>query len=315
MDREPECRSPLLFAQDADLAAHHLHNALRNGQPQPRPAEATRGGGVHLRERFEQAMKAVLGNPHSRVANLYFYQMTGSVLSGRLHGNGHFPAFRELDRIVHQVNDDLPQPHRIAPDTRRNLRIDRAEELQALFLGAFAEHLGDSFDRFTKVEVDRIQFQLARFDLGKIQGVVDQFQQRMRRDLGDIAVSPLLRSRRGRHQEVHHADDAVERRPQLVGHVGQEHALGAIGLLSRQKGLFEIAGSLFDLILKGFRKSPELSIALHKRQPHRLERTGEVPDFVLVIIVDGIAEVALRDGLARIRQDLEPAQPATEGEK
>ena len=100
-----------------------------------------------------------------------------------------------------------------------------------------------------------------------------------------------------------------------MGHVGQEHALGPIGLLGRQKGLFEIAGSLLDLILEGFRESAEFSIPLHKRQPHRLERTGEVADFVLVTIVDGVAEVALGDGLARICQDLKASQPAPEREK
>ncbi|MNE80999.1 hypothetical protein D3C80_1776160 [compost metagenome] len=33
----------------------------------------------------------------------------------------------------------------------------------------------------------------------------------------------------GRRQQIHHADDAIERCPQFVAHIGQEGALGDIG--------------------------------------------------------------------------------------
>ena len=70
----------------------------------------------------------------------------------------------------------------------------------------------------------------------------------LRRDRGDSASAAAI----GRfQQQIEHADHAVERRAQLVAHVGQELALGAIGRLGRfffaqqSLGLFAL-GNVLD---------------------------------------------------------------------
>ncbi len=74
-------------------------------------------------------------------------------------------------------------------------------------------------------EFDGIHFQPAGFDLGEIQNIVQQFEQRMRRKPRHLQVFALLRGQVGGQRQVRHADDAVHRRADFMAHVGQEFAL------------------------------------------------------------------------------------------
>ena len=51
-------------------------------------------------------------------------------------------------------------------------------------------------------------------------------------------------------QQLHVAADGVEGRPQLVTHVGEELALGAIGLLGNASRLLELFASLRQLVVE-----------------------------------------------------------------
>ena len=85
---------------------------------------------------------------------------------------------------------------------------------------------------------DALEVELAGLDLREVEDVVDDRQQR----LGRVA-RPWSRYSRcsavevGVEHQLGHADDAVHRRADLVAHVGQELALGAVGRLGRFLGL------------------------------------------------------------------------------
>ena len=82
--------------------------------------------------------------------------------------------------------------------------------------------------------VGDVEFELARLDLGEVQHVVDQSDQHA---LSVVDAAQILALRVGHlaaqsHlEQVDVAADGVERRAQLVTHVGDELALGEIGRL------------------------------------------------------------------------------------
>ena len=73
-----------------------------------------------------------------------------------------------------------------------------------------------------------LDVELAGFDLREIEDVVDDAQQRLGRDVDLPNVVLLARGEPTLQGEVRHAEDGVQRRADLVAHVGQEVALGPV---------------------------------------------------------------------------------------
>ncbi len=83
-------------------------------------------------------------------------------------------------------------------------------------------------DGARQVEVGRLQFHPSRLDLGQIEDVVDEGQEMSSRLQNVAEVFRLLVVDLAEHplgQDLREADDGVERRAQLVRHVGEELAL------------------------------------------------------------------------------------------
>ena len=139
-------------------------------------------------------------------------------------------ALGELDRVVHQVDEHLPQAERIAARAAAGDRADRFELELDPFASwrAPASSLTTSSDEPARSNVDRLDLQLAGLDLGEVENVVDDREQCVGR-----AARPSRRSRAARRsssvssEQLGHAEHAVHRRADLVAHVGQELALGA----------------------------------------------------------------------------------------
>jgi len=78
----------------------------------------------------------------------------------------------ELDGIAGEVKQGLAQPHRIpAQPGRHRVAVDLDRE--ALLLRPGVDDRGDVVEDGREVEVGILQSQLARFDLGQIENVVD----------------------------------------------------------------------------------------------------------------------------------------------
>ena len=82
---------------------------------------------------------------------------------------------------------------------------------------------------FPQVERRVVQSELSRLDLGEIEDVVDHREQGFARVLDGHKVLALLGRQLALQDQFRHADDRVQRRADLVAHVGQEGALGAAG--------------------------------------------------------------------------------------
>ena len=99
-----------------------------------------------------------------------------------------------------------------------------------------AQHRGE-------VKALQVQLHLARFDLREVEHAVDEAEQVVAGllDLLEIGHERLVAGIArvlGKHLAV--ADDRVERRTQLVAHVGEERALGAVGALGRLLGAAQL---------------------------------------------------------------------------
>ena len=96
-------------------------------------------------------------------------------------------------------------------------------------------------DAVAQIEIYRLEFDSTGFDLGEIQNVVHDFQQRLGRVL-DRANEPFpLRVELGIQQQFRHADNRVHRRAYLVAHLCQEIALCDRCLVRQFLGLFKFS--------------------------------------------------------------------------
>ena len=56
----------------------------------------------------------------------------------------------------------------------RHVGMDRTCQLELLLVRSRGKHFRHVFDQRVQVEIDFVQFQLAGFDLGEVEDVVDQ---------------------------------------------------------------------------------------------------------------------------------------------
>ncbi|MDA0191781.1 MAG: hypothetical protein OSW77_16125, partial [Proteobacteria bacterium] len=91
------------------------------------------------------------------------------------------------------------------------------------------------------VETERriVQLQLAGLDLGEIQDVVEDAQQRAGRPPRFLHVVALARVQPGEFQQLQESQHGIHRRADLVAHVGHELALGPATRLGGDPGLLQ----------------------------------------------------------------------------
>jgi hypothetical protein len=108
-----------------DAAAHRIDEFLTDGQTEPGAAVLARGGAVGLGERRKQVTLNFFRHADAGVLNHDLHdQLAICARRPRADSEDDFAAFRELDRIAHQVGDDLPQPRRIGADQSGDCIVD-----------------------------------------------------------------------------------------------------------------------------------------------------------------------------------------------
>jgi len=237
-----------------DLAAEQPGDLPADGEAQPRAAVLPARPGVGLLERLEDHLQLVVGDADARVGDRERQHPAGAaehrVVGGPAAGGGldphqHLALFGELERVRQQVPQDLLEPLRVGRDgpgqTGRQLDLHR----DPLGLGHRPERPLDVAPQVVERHVAHVDRHRPRLDLGHVEDVVDQRQQVGARGvdrLGELhllageVLLGVLREHLGQDQQ------AVERRPQLVRHVGQELALVL-------RGQRELLGLLLQLLL------------------------------------------------------------------
>ena len=162
-------------------------------------------------------------------------------------GDQHAARVGELDGVADQVGEDLAQPHLVAQQQDRQSRIDRPGDVDALLVGLRRQQLDDALHAFADRQRRALQLQLVGLDLGEVEDLVDQREQRARRSLDGLGVGLLLRRQLGVAQQRGHAENAVHRRADLVAHRRQEARLGAVGRFRLQARLAQLGLGLAPL--------------------------------------------------------------------
>ena len=232
-DRERKRRSMPGRARRRQRAAHALGESARDGQAQTRAAVAARRRGVGLRERLEQAVQALGLDPDAGVAHRD--AQTDRSAARRLGGDAQNDlgrcaprrrGARELDRVREQVEQDLAQPRRVAHQAARDAQAHVRDQLDASPHRVARDDVDGVLDQVADHDRLRLQVDAVSLDLGKVQHVRDHAQERLAGRADGVQRLALLRRERRRRQHVRHADDAVERRPDLVAHRRQKVAFG-----------------------------------------------------------------------------------------
>ena len=125
---------------------------------------------------------------------------------------------------------------------KRNIALEEIGDVDAFFDRARRDQVQCGFNAFAQVKWLDLNVHAPGFDLGEIENVVDDGQQRITRPTNGFHIVALFIVEFGVEQESAHADDGIHRRADLMAHGGQEGALGFVGLFgggSRGSRFFE----------------------------------------------------------------------------
>ena len=208
-----------------DLTAHPLDDAPRDRKAETRTAELAAGAAFGLLELEEDAGLLLRRDPDAGVAHLE-HDLAGRC--ARFDDDADAAHFRELDGVAGEIEQHLAQPRGVAHDALGQPLVDVGRDFETLGLGARTQQLDDLLDERQQRERPRLEIELAGFDLGEVEDVLDQRQQRIAGGLGGLEIGDLLGRQRRVEQQIGHAEDAVERRADLVRHHRKEARLGAV---------------------------------------------------------------------------------------
>ncbi len=232
---EEEGRAFAHFTGDRDPASHQLNQSLADDQSQPGTALGAGGGGIDLTEGLEEEVHLLVGDANARIADgkAEFPEALRGGGIGRLvrhrlgaHLQADFALGGKLDGVSQEVKQDLPKTLLIAEEGFRDILMDEIEEVEMLLHGSGREEIDGLLDALAKIEGLLGEGELSGLDLGKVQDVVNDGQERLAAMADGLGVVEL-RGGQGRvEQEVGHPDDAVHRGADFVAHVGQELGFG-----------------------------------------------------------------------------------------
>ena len=197
---------------------------------------------------------------------------------------------RVLYRIGQEIQQDLTDPQRIAVQFSacEILRLDR----KALMVGRRQrEDYGVQFvKKLLQIECLHVDHQLAAFDLGHIQHIVDKPQQMLtgRRDLCSV-IPHLSRIVSRLRQQRRKAGNSVHRSADVVRHIGQKTALRLVSTLCNIQSQLQLL-VIVPLAAPVRKHQKHLLIALHDNR---------IQGFVVPAVLPGLDIISLRVSLKR----------------
>ena len=219
-------------ALDGDRAVHLLHQLVHDGHTQPGAAVLGARGVVLLAERLKQVVvNKVLRHADAGIPDR---ERIGRGVGGAAHlpqAGGDAPAgLVVLDGVAVQVHKDLFQVERTAQQVGVvHIVVVRVQPQPAL-LRLKADDVIDLGKGPAEVEGLCLDHKAVALDLAHVQHVVDEGEQVLSRniDLAQAVIDPRLVAA-AVADDLQHAQNAVDGRADVVGHVGQKARLGAVG--------------------------------------------------------------------------------------
>ena len=206
---------------------------------------------------FAEQIPQIFGtDADARIPHLHHQHNSGFLRRLHLHGTlgqfaagqreRHRPLLRVLDRIIQQIDHDLLEPDGIAIKPGRQSIVDLDRKRKVLLIRADLHHIDHIVQQFRKRIFDRHKLHFPRLDLGKIQDVIDDGEQRTAcahgifRIFADRCVPGLPQD------HLIHAHDGIDRRADFMGHMRKECTLCITCLMKRHRIAFpfkEIKGA------------------------------------------------------------------------
>ena len=129
-----------------------------------------------------------------------------------------FEAAGELDGIVGEIDQHLPEPYLIPQHGCRYRRIGEYRERPSFALSQAVEQPAGLLHRIRRRYWKALNLQPAGLDLGEVENVVNDRQQRVGRFANQSDHLQLRAHQAALLQYFEHANDAVHRRPYFVAH-------------------------------------------------------------------------------------------------
>ncbi len=237
-----------------NLAAQQVRQLAGDRQAQARAAITSVGGAIGLAERLEDRRLLLRRDADAGVA----HREGQHAAIARLDAQGDRALLGELEGVGQQVLEDLLQALAVGEQGGRQVVGQFDAEAQGLLHGLWKEQALHAIDQPREDGQFRVHLELAGFHLGNVENVVDQGQQVVASRIdGAGELHLLLAQVAGRvvRQQLGQDQRTVQRRAQLVGHVGEELGLVAAGtlqlvgaLLEHQLGLVQALVLLVHLV-------------------------------------------------------------------
>ena len=224
-DLEAERAAATELAVGFDGSAHQLRELKRDRQAETGAAELAGCGCVGLSERVEQRGDPVRRDPDARIANLEAHRDGLRRSPRNAHFHNHLPLRGELDRVGHQVGEDLADAHSITADHARHVVVNEGLQLQSLRNRGGGDRVAAGLHHVVQVEVAPLNLKPTGLDLRDVENVIDHRHQRVAGRARHVDVLALLVVEVRVGKEVDHPDHPVQRSPDLVAHVRNEVGL------------------------------------------------------------------------------------------
>ncbi len=252
---------------EQQVAAQKPRRLARDRQPQPGAGVPAIGLPLHLFERGEHPLARRLRDTDAGVADRERHGIAGDRPCARparpADPKRDLTTLGELERIAEQVDQNPLDALAIGHEQRGRFGVNVGDQREPFMRGSSVEQSPTKSDEMAKLDRLERDVLLARFNLRKVEHFVDQAEQVLAGTVNRAQVLDLL----GRdvsgvvlRQQMRQEQHAVERRPQLVRHVGQKlrlvgtDAVQLVGLFgqhaARALELGVAAGQLDALLLQ-----------------------------------------------------------------
>ena len=227
---------------ERDVAAHAADDPARDGEAEAGAAVAAGQRRIDLLELAEDALGRGDRHPGTAVGDGEFDARgigTGAVAA--LGGERDAAGVGELDAVAGEVEEHLAEPGGIDDHHRRHRAAHAHRDIDALRMGTGGKKLDDVLQE--RFEIGRLgmQVETARLGPGEIEHVIDQRQQSLAGGVGAADIGLLVGRQPRLEEKPGQAEDAVERRAELVADGGEEARLRRVGGFRLPPGLALLA--------------------------------------------------------------------------
>ena len=230
-----------------DVAAHQAAQAPADREPEAGAAVFARGRAVGLAELLEQPGHLLLAHADAGIGHHEGEEAVVVLLA--LDVQADLALVGELAGVAQQIEHHLADPGHVRAHAPDVVRAADREPVAVLLRERRCGHR-QLVDQRLHVDVLEMQLEAPRFDLRQVEDLVDQLQEMVAgaanpaQRLDEVLLTQILGVLL---QHLGDADHGVERRAQLMAHVGQELALGAGRLLGLLHGAAQLEFRMLEV--------------------------------------------------------------------